>query len=256
MKDAYYFPHDYNAKDDPKCERLLYEMGQEGYGIFWTLIEVLRAQPDYTYPMANLPIVARKYNADEDKLRRVIDGYGLFVVTDDQHFCSESLNRRMEVLDNRRRRQSEGGKNGNAKRWAPKALSEADRWPVTDPADAESLTDRIKEKESKVNHKRESEEQSTDKPRRTRSRERENPPTVEEVEQFFDANGYTQEAARKAYAYYADGNWRDSKGNPVLNWKQKCRAVWFKPENEVPKTPCSGAVGGYAVLTPQTARMA
>ena len=57
MKDAYYFPHDYNAKDDPKCERLLYEMGQEGYGIFWTLIEVLRAQPDYTYPMANLPIV-------------------------------------------------------------------------------------------------------------------------------------------------------------------------------------------------------
>ena len=90
MKDAYYFPHDYNAKDDPKCERLLYEMGQEGYGIFWTLIEVLRAQPDYTYPMANLPIVARKYNADEDKLRRVIDGYGLFVVTDDQHFCWES----------------------------------------------------------------------------------------------------------------------------------------------------------------------
>lgn len=32
MKDAYYFPHDYNAKDDPKCERLLYEMGQEATG--------------------------------------------------------------------------------------------------------------------------------------------------------------------------------------------------------------------------------
>lgn len=72
---------------------------------------------------------------------------------------------------------------------------------------------------------------------------------------FFEANGYTQESARKAYAYYADGNWRDSKGNPVLNWKQKCRAVWFKPENEAQKTLGSGTVGGYPVLTPQTARM-
>lgn len=254
-KDAYYFPHDYNAKDDPKCERLLYEMGQEGYGIFWTLIEVLRAQPDYTYPIANLPIIARKYNADEDKMRKVIYGYELFVVIDDKIFYSNSLNRRMEVIDNRRRRQSVGGKNGNAKRWATKELSDTDRLPITYRSDTESLTDRIKENKSKVNHKRESKEKSADKPRRTRSRVSENPPTVEEVEMFFEANGYTQESARKAYAYYADGNWRDSKGNPVLNWKQKCRAVWFKPENEAQKTLGSGTVGGYPVLTPQTARM-
>lgn len=118
-------------------------------------------------------------------------------------------------------------------------------------------TSNINENENENEKKeKDSKEKSAVSPRRTRSRVSENPPTVEEVEQFFDANGYTQEAARKAYAYYADGNWRDSKGNPVLNWKQKCRAVWFKPENEVPKTPCSGAVGGYAVLTPQTARMA
>ena len=106
------------------------------------------------------------------------------------------------------------------------------------------------------NKEKDSKEKSADKPRRTRSRVSENPPTVEEVEMFFEANGYTQESARKAYAYYADGNWLDSKGNPVLNWKQKCRAVWFKPENEAQKTLGSGTVGGYAVLTPQTARMA
>ena len=59
-RDTFYFPHEYNAKDDPKCERLIWEMGMEGYGIFWTLLEVLRAQPDYTYPVANISIIARK----------------------------------------------------------------------------------------------------------------------------------------------------------------------------------------------------
>lgn len=118
-------------------------------------------------------------------------------------------------------------------------------------------TSNINENENENEKKeKDSKEKSADKPRRTRSRVSENPPTVEEVEMFFEANGYTQESARKAHAYYADGNWRDSKGNPVLNWKQKCRAVWFKPENEAQKTLGSGTVGGYAVLTPQTARMA
>ena len=34
-RDTFYFPHEYNAKDDPKCERLIWEMGMEGYGILF-----------------------------------------------------------------------------------------------------------------------------------------------------------------------------------------------------------------------------
>ena len=33
-KDAYYFSHDANAQDDPKCMLLIDQMGLEGYGIF------------------------------------------------------------------------------------------------------------------------------------------------------------------------------------------------------------------------------
>ena len=40
-KDAYYFSHDSNAKDDPKCMVLIDQLGLEGYGIFWVLIETL-----------------------------------------------------------------------------------------------------------------------------------------------------------------------------------------------------------------------
>lgn len=39
--------------------------------------------------------------------------------------------------------------------------------------------------------------------------------------------------------YYdsGDGIWRDKSNNVVLNWKQKLRGVWFKPENRIKITP-------------------
>jgi hypothetical protein len=49
MKDAYYFPHDSNAKDDPKCIQLIEEQGVEGYGIFITFTERLHGSNFYTY---------------------------------------------------------------------------------------------------------------------------------------------------------------------------------------------------------------
>jgi hypothetical protein len=58
------------------------------------------------------------------------------------------------------------------------------------------------------------------------------PPTVEEVRKFFDENGYSPEAGEKACNYYAEAAWHDSHANPVLNWKQKMRSVWFKDENK------------------------
>lgn len=57
------------------------------------------------------------------------------------------------------------------------------------------------------------------------------PPDVDEVIQFFIDNGYTEDAARKAHAYYQDNDWKDSRNNPVKSWKQKMRGVWFKDEN-------------------------
>ena len=66
------------------------------------------------------------------------------------------------------------------------------------------------------------------------------PPTINDVIKFFLDNNYTKESAIKAWRYYDDGNWKDSTGKPVLNWKQKMRGVWFKSENEskvVYKTP-------------------
>jgi len=58
------------------------------------------------------------------------------------------------------------------------------------------------------------------------------PPTQDEVVAYFESNGYSADAAIRAYRYYDAGNWKDAKGSQVRNWKQKMIAVWFKDENK------------------------
>ena len=60
------------------------------------------------------------------------------------------------------------------------------------------------------------------------------PEDINEVINYFLENGYRKDVAEKVYRYYSETDWHDSKGNKVLNWKQKCQAVWFKDENKIP----------------------
>ena len=56
-------------------------------------------------------------------------------------------------------------------------------------------------------------------------------PTLEEVEQFCKERGNGVDAKR-VYDYYSSANWKDGRGNPVRNWKQKIIAVWEKPKED------------------------
>ena len=63
------------------------------------------------------------------------------------------------------------------------------------------------------------------------------PPSLEEVIEYFDENGYTKESATKMFEYYEESRkprgrvWKDGRGNTVKNWKQKARSIWFKDDN-------------------------
>ena len=94
-KDAYFFPHDSNAKDDPKMVMLIEQLGLEGYGIYWILVETLREQPGYRYPIILIGALARRYNTTAEKMKTVVEKYGLFRVEDEEFFFSESLRNRM-----------------------------------------------------------------------------------------------------------------------------------------------------------------
>jgi hypothetical protein len=109
MLKSVYFGHDANAQDDPKCLFLIDQMGMEGYGIYWALIEKLRNETESKLPMAIVPFFAKRWGTSKEKIETVIKNYGLFVI-EEAHFFSESLIRRLDEL-------SERGKNGANARW-------------------------------------------------------------------------------------------------------------------------------------------
>ena len=58
-------------------------------------------------------------------------------------------------------------------------------------------------------------------------------PSVEEVENYFFENGYRKDVAKKAWNYYNNLNWKNSKGKKVLNWKNTVMNNWFTEENKI-----------------------
>ena len=66
---------------------------------------------------------------------------------------------------------------------------------------------------------------------REKKRKRFVPPTLDEVKAYCKERNNDVDA-QKFFDYYEQGQWKDSKGNPVKNWKQKL-ITW---ENKQPKT--------------------
>lgn len=110
-KDVYYFPHDSNAVEDPKCIKLVNTHGTSGYGLYWILLEKLRQQQNFKLPLDILPNYARYYNAKVKVVESVVRDFDLFVVKDDL-FYSETLIKRMKLIYKRREQLSEAGKKG------------------------------------------------------------------------------------------------------------------------------------------------
>ena len=57
------------------------------------------------------------------------------------------------------------------------------------------------------------------------------PPTREDVIEFFASKGFPEAHAIKAYEYYHP-TWVDSRGAPVLNWKQRFMTTWMKDSDK------------------------
>ena len=101
-KDSYYFSHDSDASDDPKIMLLISQWGLEGYGIFWTIIEHLRKQPEYKSHLTILKALASRFGSTEEKYKYVVFNFSLFEFEDEVFFYSKSLINRMKPLENKR----------------------------------------------------------------------------------------------------------------------------------------------------------
>lgn len=90
-KDAYYFPHFSNARHDRKLRRVVKDLGVEGYGIFFMVLEVLREQTDFRFPIQDIDLLADEFNVSEAKLKAVVFNYDLFSITEDNQFISTKM---------------------------------------------------------------------------------------------------------------------------------------------------------------------
>ena len=112
-KDAYYFPHFSNARTDRKLKRVRKQLGIEGYGIYFMVLETLREQTDFKYPVEDIDLLADEFGTSDEKARAVILNFNLFEVDDSDDFFSPKLEEYMTPYLENKERKRIGGIKGN-----------------------------------------------------------------------------------------------------------------------------------------------
>lgn len=143
-KEAFYFPHFCNARHDRKIRRLRRELGVEGYGIYFMLLETLREQQDLMYPMDDLDLLSDEFGVSEAKIRTTICNYELFEVDVDHKFFSPKMLVYLEPYFRMKEQRKLAGKAS-----AEKRISTTVQRPFN--KGKESKVNEIKENENKVN---------------------------------------------------------------------------------------------------------
>lgn len=229
MKETFYFQHDYNARNDPKLQDVLIDLGVAGIGIYWCIIEQLYEQGG-TLPIRSCKSIAFALHVDCNVVERLVHDYELFK-NDGEKMWSESvlnrLNRRKDISDKR--------KLASLARWQQnlenqsQAATQANDNPIanntnemqvhtTSNASAGYKEKGIKEKEII----KESE----------KTARRFIPPTVEEVNARIAEMGYTFDA-EAFIAFYQSNGWMVGKSK-MKDWRA-AMVTWQKREQKFPR---------------------
>lgn len=203
-KKTFYFSHDYNARNDEKIKELIFEHGMEGYGIYWSIIEELYLNANVLH--LKYERIAFELRSDINRIKSIINDYDLFVFSG-ENFGSLSVQKRLEEREIKSKKATESVN----KRWLNTNVLRKDY-------DSNTI------KESKVKENSNIDDDVFIKKSK---------PLIEDVKQYFNENGFSTDAAIKAFEYYEVNNWKDSRNQKVKNWKQKMRGVWFKEENKI-----------------------
>jgi hypothetical protein len=110
MKDAYYFSHDSNARNDLKIVKLRRKLGLSGVGLFWCIIEMLRESENYKLNLADIEDICYELRFDSKDFTILFECE--LLEKDDDLFWSKSLLSRMKRADNIRQKRREAGTKG------------------------------------------------------------------------------------------------------------------------------------------------
>ena len=143
-KEAYYFSHDSSARNDEKILALRMDLGWEGYGVYWAIIEMLREANAYEM-QTQYKRIAFGLQVPEEMVKSIIESYGLFSINKDVFF-SESLNYRMELKEAKSKQAREAA----LKSWESRRKKKDDGESNADAEQTQNDSNAIKGKESKV----------------------------------------------------------------------------------------------------------
>lgn len=112
-----YFSHDCDARNDERVTRLRIRYGAAGYGIYFMLLELLQAAPEYTLE-TDYKALAFDLRVPACRIKAIVEQSGLFVLIDDgKRFYSERLARDMGEQEKLELRRSEAAQYAAAMRW-------------------------------------------------------------------------------------------------------------------------------------------
>jgi hypothetical protein len=144
-KDAYYFSHDSNARNDEKVLSLRMSLGMEGYGIYWSIIEKMRENTDYMCSKA-YDLIAFDLRVEEEKIKRVVEDFELFEISEcGKKFYSKSLLNRMAKMNEK----SEKARESANARWNKTGKAKNDANALRPQSDSNAIKEK-KRKENKL----------------------------------------------------------------------------------------------------------
>jgi uncharacterized protein YdaU (DUF1376 family) len=115
-KDAFYFPHFSNARNDAKIIKLRRILGIEGYGIYFMLLEVLRDQTEFKFPLNGIEDLAFEWHVSKEKVSAVVLEFSLFDIDEENNFFSMRFNEYLEPYIKMKLQRVEAGKKSAQKR--------------------------------------------------------------------------------------------------------------------------------------------
>lgn len=149
--DVFYFPHFSNTRHERRIMRMEKELGLEAYAIYFKLLEILREQPDFKYPLKDIDLLADEIGSSEQKVRVVICNYQLFNVDTQEQFFSADLNESLQPYLKMKEQRKIAGKASAERRIAGNSTTVQQPFNDRSTTVQQSKVKESKVKESKVN---------------------------------------------------------------------------------------------------------
>ena len=137
---AEYFSHDYDAREDEKIQNLVFKYGMEGYGIYWSIVEMLYKNDGYM--QLDYPRITFALHSHNDIIESVINDFDLFKMHNDS-FTSTSVLHRIKL----RKGKSITARKAAKIRWGKEKVKDANALQTQSDSNAKKKS---KVKESKV----------------------------------------------------------------------------------------------------------